>query len=64
MEDIQNITLDIEYGRFRSVAYVTTKRDRIQVILGPLWRLDVYKAREDINKDSLLDPGIFDKDYI
>ncbi len=61
---VEGLSLDVEYGRLRSVAYVDSQGERVEVVLDLLWRLKVYRAKADIPKDSPLDPSMFEEDYI
>ena len=64
IEKVDDITLDVEYGRFRSVAFVDHDGKRTQVILDLLWRLRVYRAKEDIRRGQVLSPSMFEEDYM
>lgn len=64
IEEIQDITLDVEYGRFKSIAYVVSKDREVKVVLDVLWRLKVYKAKENIPKGSYIDASMFEEHYM
>ncbi len=64
IKDIQDISLDVEYGRFKSIAYVISDEREVKVFLDLLWKVKVYRAKENIPRGSPIDISMFEEDYI